>query len=91
MPKDTELDGLDDFGDFDKEFGDFGFDDDTEPPKNAREAVTRTVKDFKRGFVQSVADDKLKTAGILAKNALPTSLSNEASVAAETARKIKNE
>lgn len=91
MPKDTELNGLDDFGDFDKEFGDFGFDDDTEPPKNAREAVTRTVKDFKRGFVQSVTDDKLKTAGILAKNALPTSLSNEASVAAETARKIKNE
>lgn len=92
MAKKTDLDDIDSWGDFDKEFGDFNFDSNTiEPPKNKREAVTRTVKDIKKGFVSNIKDNKLKTAGLLAKNSIPKSLSKEADIAFDLARDIKSE
>lgn len=63
--------------DLDKELGGMGFGDNSAPPKNKREAITRSVKDAGRGFKNELFDNKLKTAGKLAKNSIPKSLSAE--------------
>lgn len=92
MAKKVNLDDLDNWGDFDKEFGDLNFDSNTlDPPKNKREAVTRTVKDIRKGFVNNIKDNKLQKAGLLAKSSIPKSLSKEADIVFDLSREIKNE
>ena len=92
MAKKTHKDDLDmdlDF-DMDKEFGDMGFGSPPPPPKNAREAVARGSKDLAKGFMAGFKDDKLKTAGRLAKASMPSSLTTEYNEIADALGNAKN-
>lgn len=63
-----------DFGDFD----DFDFDKPAaNPPKNTREAVSRSIKDASKGFKSSMLDNKMETVGKIAKASIPKQLSSE--------------
>ncbi|MGE3591383.1 MAG: hypothetical protein AB7G52_02655, partial [Arcobacter sp.] len=77
--------------DLDFEDDDLGLDDDLDnlsldfdmaeapPPKDTREAITRSVKDVGKGIADVVKDDPMTLASEIAKNAIPRALSSEAS------------
>lgn len=78
MADDFDLDLSDDF-DFDSELASIsGGTSYSEPPKNAREAAIRTLKDTKSGFIGAVKGDNVRE---LAKNviedSIPDKISNE--------------
>lgn len=88
---------LEDFGDdlgLDDELGDFSFDDglaEPPPPKDTREAISRSVKDASSSFKDTLGDDKLKTALDIAKESIPNSLSSETAEITTIADSIKDE
>lgn len=78
--KSKQKDKFDD--NFDKELDfeldDFDFEGQSDPPpKNAREAVTRSAKDFGKGFMEDMTSNKREKLQKLAKASLPSSLSTE--------------
>lgn len=78
MPKDEidfDLGDMDSI-DFDKEFN-FGFETQAEPPKNTREAVTRSLKSAGKEFTNRFTNEKLKVAGELADASLPGYMRHE--------------
>ena len=74
MAKNKDLEFEDDDLGLDLELDDIDFGDGnaTPPPKNAREAVTRSLKDVGSGIIGSVTDNPLETATAIAKKSLPT-------------------
>lgn len=85
MANDFDLDLSDDF-DFDKELESIsGGKSFSEPPKNAREAAMRTLKDSKSGFINGVKGDNVRE---LAKNviedSIPSKIKNEYSTIKST-------
>lgn len=57
---------------------DFNFDEfETKQPSNAREAITQSVTDFGSGFVNEIADNKLKHGINVLEGAMPEAVSKE--------------
>ena len=79
MAKNKDLEFEDDDLGLDLELDDINFGDGaaTPPPKNAREAVTRSLKDVGSGIIGSVTDNPLETATAIAKKSLPPEISTE--------------
>ena len=77
--KEDELD-LGSDGDFD--FSEFEMDDEpqAEQPKNTREAVTKSLKDGAKGFMEDFSDDKVNAGLVIAEASIPKSLSKETDV-----------
>lgn len=92
MPKDPDLDFDDDDLGLDDELAEFGDSDpDANPPKNKREAVTRSLKDIGKGAVESTVGDPLGSAAAIAKHAIPDSLSKEVSELSDVVTSVKDE
>lgn len=92
MAKKTNLDNFDNFDDFEREFGDFDFDDNSlPPPKNKREAITRTLGDVGKGFRDSYIDDKPAAFKRLLKAAMPREIRGEINEVESFVSDIKDE
>lgn len=78
--------GMDDF-----EFQDFDFGGPSSlpPPKNKREALTRTAGDISKGFKSGFTDHKLKSLGKITESAIPNKLSTEYLTLKDSASNIK--
>ena len=75
---DIDLDDMD----FEDDDMDFGFDDpfsEPPPPKDTREAVSRTINKVGSSFMDDFTDDKAETAAAFVKESIPSKISVEAS------------
>ena len=77
-----------DLGDMDLDFGEPQAE---EPPKNGREAVERSLSDGAKGFTEAFTDDKMETAGEIAKKSIPDSLSRESEIVFDMTDSVKEE
>lgn len=84
-----DLGGMNDDG-FDFEMDGLDFGNPPPPPKNAREAVTRTMKDVGKGMWDDMKDNKLQKVGKLAQASIPASLKTEYSNIADAYGNISN-
>lgn len=89
--EDIDLDDDDEFGDddFDMDF-DFG-DGGSEPPKNTREAVGRTLKDAGKEIFRTDLDATKDTAKLFVKESFPDSIKAETDAIIEQTDKIKEQ
>jgi len=81
MADDTEIDLDDDIG-LDDDDMDFGFEDpfsEPPPPKDTREAVSRSISKVGSSFMDEFTDDKVEVASEMVKASIPKRLSTEAS------------
>ncbi|EPU3829018.1 hypothetical protein ACVWU4_000999 [Campylobacter coli] len=89
--KDIELDEFDDddsgFEDLDFDFGD----GDSEPPKNTREAVSKSVKDARKAMFSTDKEDMKATAKHMLKESLPDSIKDETDRFITEANKLKEQ
>ena len=84
-----DLGGMND-KDFDFEMDGLDFGSPPPPPKNAREAVTRTMKDVGKGMWDDMKDNKLQKVGKLAHASIPASLKTEYNNIADVYGNISN-
>lgn len=61
------------------------------PPKNAREAISRSLKTGTSGFIDEITGDKLGAINDIAKSALPKTLSSESDAVVNVASNLKEE
>ena len=89
---DIDLDFEDDDLGLDDELGniDFGDGDALPPPKNTREAISRSLKDVGSGIIGSVTDDPIETATTLARKSLPPEISSEVNDIIDVASSTKD-
>jgi len=93
-PDDLDLDLNDEDFNLDDELGGMDFGDPMAappPPKDSREAITRSAGDVASNFVGTFKDDKLKTATDIAKKSIPESLSKEADTVTDIHDSVKEE
>lgn len=78
-----------DMDDFEFQEFNFGGPSTLPPPKNKREALSRTAGDITKGFKSGFTDHKLKSLGKIAESSIPNKLSTEYLTLKDSASNIK--